>query len=304
VNHASKGAPRRALPLALLTLFGLAACEGSVDEPASQAEAPIAAVDSGLLASLRLSETHVVEFYEMSPGNGLVTEDYDVDRDRSALAGLVLRDGELLPTYRALAGARATPDALARFAAYDVRRKAFIPVANGEQAGAAVAQGAPPALQSAAPATNQKDRTSDFYWFAQQYCSWLSQPRGCQGADGSRYSWLPTDVVTCTNVVELCGSGFADPFRDRARKTRNMEWAIFNQASSGANVTGRYYLVNPCENDGNILPRLCTKGGLGHEFTVTPRHAVRSTSTATVGWTRQVEATGNHPIGAMVNAWD
>jgi hypothetical protein len=25
---------------------------------------------------------------------------------------------------------------------------------------------------------------------------------------------------------------------------------------------------------------------------------------SSVGWTRQVEATGNHPVGAMVNAWE
>jgi len=290
--------------LAFLTLFGLAACEGPVDDPDSRSETPAAAPASGLLASLRLSDTHVVEFYEASPGNGTVSETYDVDHDRSVLDGLELHDGELLPTYRALAGAKATPDALARFAAYEERRRAFAPVADAQQEGTAVALGAPPALQSGAPEAKQKDRTSDAYWFAEQYCSWLSQPRGCVGSGGVRYSWLPTDLVVCTNVVELCGTSFANPFRDKARKSKNMIWAVFNQASSGANATGRYYLVNPCEHDGGILPRLCTKGSLGYEFTVPPRRVFRATTTSNTAWTRQVEATGNQPLGVSINVWD
>jgi hypothetical protein len=292
------------VPFAFLTLFALAACGGPVDEPSSGADTAAAALASEPLASLRLSESHLVEFREIGPGNGMVSEAYDVDHDRSALDGLELHDGELLPAYRALAGARATPDALARLAAYEGRRKAFAPVTDAQQEGAAAPLGAPPELHSAAPAPHQKDRTSDAYWFAEQYCSWIAQPRGCLGHDGTRYSWLPTDLVVCTNVVELCGTGFASPFRDKGRKFKNMDWAVFNQASSGADVTGRYYFVDPCEHDRGVLPRLCTKGSLGYEFTVPPRRVFHATTTSSTSWTRQVEATGNEPIGVLINVWD
>jgi hypothetical protein len=308
MNYTSQRVERRAVPLLLVTLLALSACEGAQDAPEgahdepSSGAAPVASSDATLLASVRLSKTHVVEFYEMSPGNGMVSEDFDFDHDHSALDGLVLRDGELLPAYRQLAGMRATPAELSRIEAYEARRKALVPVAVAGEIGAEAS--ALPAQASAVSGPVNKDRASDAYWFSATVCSYPSAPNGCLGHDGARYSWLPTDLPVCTNTVEMCGTGFADPVRDKGRWSHNMLWAVYNQASSGADVTGRYILVDPCENDRGILPRLCKKGSLGYEFTVTPRHARQTTTTSTLFWTRQVEATGNHPIGLMVNAFD
>jgi hypothetical protein len=292
----------RIAPHVLACFATLAACEGSVD--GDESVAPEASAQThGLLATLRLTDTHVVEFYESSPGNGMVSEDYDVDKDEGVVRSLQLANGELLPAYRQLAGNKASAEALSNLEAYEARRRAFVPGNDGEEERPALV--GKPANVVVAPGPVQKDRTSDAYWFAGRYCNYAAAPDGCLGDRGARFPWLPTDRPVCTNVVELCGTGFGDPFRDDAVKSNNMRWAAYNQASSGPNLRAVYYFIDPCENDSwwDRTFTLCTKGGLGNEFAVEPRHARESTSTSSVGWTRQVEITGNSPIGAKVNTY-
>jgi hypothetical protein len=255
----------------------------------------------GLLATLQLSDTHVVSFYEVAPGHGSITERYDLQtEERSALSKLEVRDGELLPAYLQLAGVHSEPQAIARLESYEDRRLKLPP-------SAAVDHSQDDQLfenhVSAYAGPVDKDRNSEAHWFAGRFCDSEAQPDGCLGHDGARYDWLPTDLPVCSTPVELCGTGFADPFR-QYRTSKNIRWAAYNQGDSGT-ITAILYLTDPCANQSwwKDLTTVCKQGSLVRQIGVGPHAAFEAIDTASSSWRRALEVSGGHPIGVKMNAY-
>jgi hypothetical protein len=290
--------------LTLAALGSLAACAGEVPSDPS-IEASGVQASEALLATVQVSPTHVVEFYEAGPGHGIVNEHYQMDRGEvSALAAIEIDDGDLLGVYRQLVGAAVDPGALARLQGYEQRRLAFM-AASVEIAANAPERVDPPAETLFTQYTGpiQKDRDDEARWFAGRFCDSDPQPDGCLGHDGVRYSWLPTDLPVCTNIVEVCGTGFAVPAVG-VRTSRNLRWAAYNQDDVDY-IHARLSLDDPCQNDSwwDRLTMLCRKGALLREINIGPHAAFESTSTSSASWTRRLELTGAAPVGMKLNVY-
>jgi hypothetical protein len=251
-----------------------------------------------LLASLSLSETHTVNFYDLGNGHSIVAETLNVDRDPpSTLAGTgSLRTQGLGNVYSRLAGSAADPGDLARLRAFDA---AYPMVELSTEASHVAGNGVRDVAVAPVERWDEladKSLSSDAHWFADHWCN------GCLGYKGSRVSGQPTDVPVCTNAPEYCVSGFSSASWSTYSYCQYS--VAYNEATSG-NATYASYLDDPCEHDSwwSRTFSVCKEGARLFSVSVPPRSVSYVYDDQTAKWHRSTSMSGSL-IGFGIDLYD
>jgi hypothetical protein len=314
-----KEPPMKKILFSTLSLLALSGCgaapaeggEGNSESApapapaASAASSGVAGDGAELLATVSLSPTHTVSFYQVNESDGLAVESFHMDKDEPALTGKrLLRTGLYAEVYQRLAGKTIDSNAVEKLQAFDTKAVA----AEAAMAGKDVDTSALPALEQAvttAPTFDlvngnvEKDFWSDADWFRNSYCG------GCIGDSGSRPNWgAPSTWPTCGSAPDLCDF-FGAPSSTFKRKSKNADIYVFNLAFSG-DVNYVLYLANATENCrwAEIVWQHCGRGGSRlYDGVAAPRWATGVVSTSSTSWTRGLDTVQPENIGVKIDLY-
>lgn len=245
-------------------------CAPAADDASGASEPPVESItESGLLAKVELSETHIVEFRELLPGELTVQEQLHADRDQGPVAnGFDPSKQSVAAFYRELAGASAKADQLAALQQFETRALPFTALAADE-------------LEPSAPETTRSfskgaeppgwDFPGEFSWFSNNFC------RINTASDRCFINLESFNEVLVAKGVR--GVLFNQDFTLRAQMRINFD---------------------PCFNKPSFPPTFCSDPFKGlQKLDLAPRTVISSST-----WTNknryQVAASGRH-IGVFVD---
>jgi hypothetical protein len=261
-------------------------CSGAGEEPAPEQTAPDFGVSAGsLIVGLWHTPTHWIGFYETGPGQIMVAESFNMDKDKAVFGRKQIERGQYANAYRQVAGERLDQTKLARLEELDARLLRDAPASPAsEQAPLFTAEGAqlktPPADQLV-----NKEISQELAFFGAIFC-------GCLGVAGRPEPGQPATVPVCTNFPEVCSQTWQTG--ELRFKSKSFSAIVSNVGFTPA--TFGVYNVNSCENSSwwEVIRRKCQNAGTRVAFhEMVPRSTIAAQWSDPQAWTRRYEVNGS-----------
>ena len=301
----------RKLVISTLSLIVLAGCgvspsgESGTGAPAPESVAKASSAPSleghDVLAEVALSPTHAVYFYEGPDSEGVVTEVYNIDLDKSVLQSnqLMKDDGHFAEMYRTVAGPRANASVVAHM--QDLDSLALRRTEGAESDNAVEAAGPGPSLPRTIVSRQnvEKDFWSDADFIRINDCG------GCTGWQGHKQGFgEPDSWPVCTTSPDAC-MFFGPAQVGYNRKSKNYYFGIVNLSETATSQMDVFY-TNASEvcNIFEVVFTNCGAGGtwLRHSD-VLPRQGVGMSATNSTSRSRQFRTTESDNVAFIVDVW-